>query len=140
MKQPALLALLTDYPRVSKANDSIQSVEVLPAPAADVTRLKAHLKICVWFYCRQLAQVQDMSLLGTGHLQAVMLPEQSDYKYGLANWRMISEGQGSRLLFDVTVEPDFWVPPLIGPAIIKRKLKQEAVETVVGIEKLAADE
>lgn len=140
LKQPDLMALLTDYPRVSKVNESIQSVEILPAPAANITRLKAQLKICVWFYCRQLTQVQDMNLLGAGHLQAVMLPEPSDYKYGLANWRVISEGQGSRLLFDVTVEPDFWVPPVVGPAIIKRKLKQEAVETVIGIESLAADE
>lgn len=140
LSQPELLRLLTDYERVIQANAAIKSVVTLPAPAEDITRLKAELEICVWFYCRALKQVQDMELLGAGYLQATMLPELSDYKSGHARWRMIAEGSGSRLLFDVTVEPDFWVPPLIGPAVIKHKLRKEAVETVIGIERLAAND
>lgn len=139
LSQPALRDLLTDYVTVSQANAAIKSVQLLAAPTPEVTRLAAELEVCVWFFCRRLKQVQDMQLVSAGLLEARMLPELSDYKYGEASWRMIAEGEGSRLLFAVSIEPDFWVPPLIGPALIKRKLKQEAVETVQGIEALAAE-
>lgn len=137
LPQPALRDLLTDYLTVSQANASIKSVTVLPSPAAGITRLAAELEVCVWFFCRRLQQVQDMQLVSAGLLEAHVLPEQSDYKYGHASWRMIAEADGSRLLFAVSIEPNFWVPPLIGPAVIKRKLRQEAIETVQGLEALA---
>jgi hypothetical protein len=35
------------------------------------------------------------------------------------------------------VEPDFWIPPLIGPWLIKRKLLSETLETVDNLEQLA---
>lgn len=139
LPQPALRDLLTDYITVSQANASIKSVTILPPPAADITRLAAEIEVCVWFFCRRLQQVQDMQLVSAGLLEARMLPELSDYKYGQASWRMIAEAEGSRLLFAVSIEPDFWVPPLIGPAVIKRKLKQEAIETVQGLEALASE-
>jgi hypothetical protein len=140
LPQPSLRNLLTDYDTVIKANRSIKSVQQLASPSANVTRLAAEVEVCVWFFCRRLKQVQDMQLVSAGLLEARMLPELSDYKFGEASWRMIAEADGSRLLFAVSIEPDFWVPPLIGPAVIKRKLRQEAIETVHGIEALAASQ
>lgn len=137
LSQAELVELLTDYEKVSAANEAIKEVTILPSPAEGVTRLAATLEVCVWFYCKKLKQVQDMTLVSAGLLEAKMLPEQSDYKFGEASWHMITEHEGTRLMFNVAVEPDFWVPPLIGPMVIKRKMREEAVETVEGIEALA---
>lgn len=132
-----LMTLLTDYERVGKANAAIKSVTVLPAPTEGVTRLAATLEVCVWFYCRLLRQTQDMRLPAENHLTATIIPEFSDYKSGSASWMLAPERQGSALTFAVAIEPDFWVPPLIGPLLIKRKMREEAIETVTGIELLA---
>ena len=35
------------------------------------------------------------------------------------------------------MEPDFWVPPLIGPWVIKRTMREQAITTSEGIERLA---
>ena len=50
----------------------------------------------------------------------------------------MQENEGSRLIFFAALTPDFWVPPLIGPYIIKKKMREEAVETVLGLERLAS--
>ena len=81
-----------------------------------------------------------MTLLGNGHLHADVIPSESDFKYGHADWRMTVEGKGSRLLFSAALTPDFWVPPLIGPYVIKKKMREEAIETVLGLERLAANQ
>ena len=40
----------------------------------------------------------------------------------------------TELQFTETFEPDFWVPPVIGPWLIQRKLVSEVAETVMYIE------
>lgn len=137
--QPELRKLLTNYPLVAQSNPAVKSLEVVSESPAGVTRIKATLKVCVWFYCRQLKQTQDMTLLGNGHLHADIIPSESDFKHGHADWRMMVEGEGSRLLFSAALTPDFWVPPLIGPYVIKKKMREEAIETVLGLEHLAAN-
>ena len=131
-----LRALLTDYPEVAKANSAVESLEVISAKPAGATRIRATLKVCIWFYCRSLKQTQDMLLLSPGHLEATIVPAESDFQYGKADWLMRGERDGSRLLFTAKLTPDFWVPPLIGPYVIKKKMRKEAIETVQGIERL----
>lgn len=134
---PKLAAALASYERLTEINDAITAVSILPSPAAGVTRVQARLEACVWFFCRNFTQVQDMRWLSAQQLESNMVPQLSDFKYGRANWQLVAENQGSALQFSATLEPDFWVPPLIGPAIIKRKMQKEAVETIQGLEALA---
>lgn len=37
-------------------------------------------------------------------------------------WRIESSAQGIRLLYTADMEPAFWVPPVIGPAILRRDI------------------
>jgi hypothetical protein len=41
------------------------------------------------------------------------------------------------VLIRSAVEPDFWIPPFIGPWLIERKLRSETLETVRNLERLA---
>jgi hypothetical protein len=43
------------------------------------------------------------------------------------------------LQFTDTFEPDFWVPPVIGPWLIQRKLVRELTETMAYIEQQNVD-
>jgi hypothetical protein len=52
---------------------------------------------------------------------------------------MSSRGAGlSRIVLDCEVVPSFWIPPVIGPWVIKRKMLEEGRETILRIEALAA--
>ena len=68
-----------------------------------------------------------------------MIPERSDTRYSRAQWRLQAEGGGTLLRYELEMEPDFWVPPLIGPPIVKRALRQGGERAAARIERLARE-
>jgi len=73
-----------------------------------------------------------------GDLHAEVLPAQSDFSYGRADWQFRPAGTSTHLRFSAELEPAFWVPPLLGPWLVERSLREEAERTSAGIERLAA--
>lgn len=131
-------ALLTDYPGLPRLNPAIKKSEILAVTDAAHQRVRTTIRGCVLFFCRTLVQVQDLTQLDDGQILAVIVPEGSDFRFGEFRWRPEPYGAATRLRFEAQVEPAFWVPPLIGPMLVKRKLRQEAEETAAGLEAVAA--
>ena len=132
--------IFTDLPRLPQINPSVREVQVLESPAADQRRVFTDVRTCVSVYCRQLKQVQDMRFqprVDGGAVTAQVLPERSDLRFGEASWDFRDCAGKTCLSFDAQLEPAFWVPPLIGPWLIKRKMHEEAVQTSEGLERLA---
>ncbi|GEM_PF-5034809 len=82
-------------------------------------------------------QVQDVIESQDGTVMALLVPALSDFRYGYARLNLWQEPEGTRILIRAEVEPDFWIPSLIGPWLIKRKLLSETLETVDRLEQLA---
>ena len=134
----AIYAALTDYRALPRINPAIRSVRVLPSVhGARSVRVATVLRACVWFYCKVLHQVQRMTAKPPHELKAVVLPARSDFRSGRARWTVEPCKHESCLAFHATLEPDFWVPPLIGPWLIQKKLRSEAEVTARGLERLA---
>ena len=70
-------------------------------------------------------------------ITAVVVPKLSDFQHGYARVNIWQEPTGTRVLIRSEVRPDFWIPPIIGPWLIKRKLRSEALETVQNLERVA---
>lgn len=134
--------VMRDYARLGDINPAIQSVAVLGAAPSGGMRVQTAVKVCILFFCRTLEQVQDMQAISdgqTGRISADVIPELSNLSYGRGDWLIqpCDDKPAACLNFAVTVEPDFWIPPLIGPWAIKKKLREEAVQTSLGIESAA---
>lgn len=130
-------AVFTDYTRLPEINTAIIKAEAIDGADAPAQRVHTQVKVCVMGFCRVFDQVQDMLKTPPEHLRAEVIPEVSNLRYGTASWRIWDEGERAKLIFEAVVEPDFWVPPLIGPWLIERKLASEAEDTANGIERLA---
>lgn len=135
-------AVMHDYANLGAINPAIQSVVLLDELPDGGRRVQTAVKVCVLLFCRMLEQVQDMHAMvegSTGRISARVLPEFSNLRHGLAQWIIVpcSDARQACLEFTATIEPDFWVPPLIGPWAIKNKLREEAVQTSLGIETVA---
>jgi len=145
----AAYAVFTDYANLPRINPAVTLAQVLPETTSpDLSRLHTQLHMCFSFFCKTLDQVQDMRRIAErpgGRLNARVLPERSDLRYGEANWHVgncePSQPTGARscLEFSAELEPRFWIPPLIGPWVMERKLRQEAIQTSQGIERLARE-
>ena len=135
--QPDVRRLLTDYNHLGRLNPSIKTSEILLQRTPRDLRVRTVTKVCVWVFCKRLLQVQDVTESDDGALTAVVIPELSDFRYGYARVRVWPEPAGTRVLLSGELEPDFWIPPFIGPWMIKRKLLDEALLTIGNLERVA---
>ena len=72
-----------------------------------------------------------------GTVTATIVPEESTFKKGFVEWRIVLVSEShTRLEVRAKQAPDFWIPPLIGPAILKRLFLQEVRDTVTNLERV----
>lgn len=133
----AVYSVLTDYSQLQRVNPAIKYTHILPTSAGTPTEVKTRVHLCVAFYCRDLVQVQKMYATPPNRLRAVIVPFLSDFKAGSAYWHLSRDSGNTQLHFHASMTPDFWVPPVIGPWLIQRVLRAQAVRTGQGIEKAA---
>ena len=65
---------------------------------------------------------------------AVIVPEMSDFGSGTSLWRVSRHGRRSRLVYEARMQPDFFIPPLVGRYFVEHKLKNERLMTFQRIE------
>ncbi len=131
-------ALLTDYPGLPRFNPHIEEIVLLPSPDRGTLRMRVVSRPCVLVFCKTVVHVQQVREETPGDIIAKVVPEESDLRHGYMHWRILPEGTETRVVFQGDLTPGFWVPPLIGPALIKYSLRAEAMELVTNVERAAA--
>jgi len=129
--------VLTDYPRIYRLNPAITESEVLPAPDDGVVRVRTRMLDCIGFFCKEIDRVEDVRESGTGGLEATTVPALSSFKSGSAEWQIHGMGERSQVSYQAQMEPDFYIPPLIGSYFVKQKLVQAMLASVERIECIA---
>ena len=137
--QQGILALLMDHENFHELSDvMIESGLVQDAPE-DKTRRRIVVETCIVFFCFKVVMVEDLEQFSDGRILAIMVPEESDFKYGRTEWQIEPLGPSrSEFKYRFQLQPDFWVPPAIGPFILKRKMVSEAQDSILRMESLAA--
>ena len=130
---------VTDFTNLSAINPSIEESQVLASEDARRQRVRSVIKVCILVFCKRVEQVQDVNLIDSRTLEATMVPGAGDFRGGLARWEFTPDGDGTVLHFTEVFEPDFWVPPVIGPWLIEKKLVNEVAETAMYIELTVAE-
>ena len=133
----AVHQVMTDYDQLTRINDAIKESEILFSTDKHTHRVRTRTESCVLFFCVNMLRVEDVEELPNNIIIATMVGEQSDFRYGHSRWKITPENDKTRVSFNSDLQPDFWVPPLIGPFIVKRKLREESLKTAAGIERLA---
>jgi hypothetical protein len=122
--------VVTDYVHIYRLNSSIVESEVIPAPDHSSVRVKTRMNDCILFFCREILRVEDVRELGKGTIQATVVPQLSNVKSGTTIWQIRPLGHRTRIRFILVLEPGFFIPPLIGPHIVKQKLREEVLTTL----------
>jgi hypothetical protein len=131
----AVLRAITDYSNLAAINPDIEVSELLGTTPAGVSTVRTIIHVCILVFCKRVEQLQYVTSPDANTIEAVIVPEGSDFRSGFARWQLASPtAVTTELQFTQTFEPDFWVPPVIGPWLIQRKLVREVTETVMYIE------
>jgi hypothetical protein len=70
-------------------------------------------------------------------LHAYVDPERSDFEFVDETWTFDEDDGGTRVRYELHMDPKFWVPPAIGPYMIKRKLAKAGGAALNRIERVA---
>lgn len=135
----AVYGVLTDYAHFARISPSIVANRVVQPDSGEGALVFTDSRICALFICRHVQETQRFTRTAPLGLTATVLPEQSNLKSGSSSWRLEAEGEGTRMHMELTLEPAFWVPPLIGPALVVGSLKAEGRRAAAGVERLARE-
>jgi hypothetical protein len=126
--------LLTDYAHLHDINPAIRESRILRTDSPARHRIRTVTRVCVLFYCRDVTQIQDMVQSSGYTIEADILPQDSDFRRGHGQWRLLPEGDATVMQFRAELEPAFFLPPLLGPWLIRREMVKQISEIVMIIE------
>ena len=129
--------VVSDYAHAYRINNSIIESEILPSPVNGNIRVRAKLLCCTSLFCREAERLDEVSILASGDIQAVIIPEKSDFYSGKAVWKFAPDGGKTHLVYTASIEPSFFIPPLIGPKLVIESLREQFTTTFFRIEQVA---
>ncbi len=134
-----VMGLLTDYGFPDRLNPEVTMKEVISRQRG-ITRVRTEIHSCVFFFCKDVVLTQDVTVVANT-IQADIVPDDSDFRSGYFRWSISSSANGgSNIGFEAVMEPDFFIPPLIGGFFVRKWLRREIIATAKNLETEAARE
>jgi hypothetical protein len=129
--------VLTDYDLFVQFSSAFVETRNVPDDEEGRPQFFTRVEGCILLFCKTVVRQGYLLLKPHREIVAIAAPEASDFSYSRERWRLEPSGHGTLLYYDFEMEPAFWVPPVIGPFVIKRKLKSDGAEAIDRIEALA---
>ncbi|WP_298134262.1 SRPBCC family protein [Acidiferrobacter sp.] len=115
--------VITDYGAIGRLNPAVKKSVVIRRDGLTVLRM--HIRSCVLFICFPVTQTESMTTHGRRFVRGIIIPELSSFRSGYSQWRLRAVPGGTQARFEATLTPAFFIPPLIGPWLIRGKLVHE---------------
>lgn len=129
--------VLDDSAHIYRLSPSIIESEVLAPGKTGERRVRTKLLNCTKVFCKEIERVDLVRMLPTGDFEAEIIPSLSEFKSGRATWRIIPMGDYSYVIYEAYLEPDFFIPPMVGTQLVIQILHEEFTTTFTRIEKIA---
>ncbi len=131
-------ALVTDYNRLTRLNTNILTSRVLERYENGDSKRLLRVRRCILKICFKLRFVERL-VEKSDTILATVVPGEGNFLNGRAEWRVAAvDAQHTRLSIKARQAPDFWIPPVIGPLILRQVFVKELEDTCLNIERLVA--
>ena len=132
-----IFIILTDYEKYTKLNSNVQESRVISAPGQQIRRL-LKIRQCIFFFCFNLQMVEKV-VQSKFFIESSIIRDESNFLSGLASWELVKiSGNKTLVRLRASQTPAFWIPPFIGPTLIKSVLFKELEGTFTNLETLAS--
>lgn len=130
-----VIALITNYNHLRRLSPDIVSSSILP----DARRLKVRMvmRTCVVWFCKTVHKTEYVFLGADGVITTEAVPAQSDFRYQWERWHVYAVAGGTRISYHSGLAPNFYVPPLIGPWLIRRTIRHDLTVSILRLQRLA---
>jgi hypothetical protein len=127
--------LMTDYAHLDRLSKTIIENRIL-AKDKNKQRIYLAMRACVLFFCKTIKKVVDAKELENGDIITTAIPQLSDFHYAVERWQILDEHDQTRIRYWAELSPSFFVPPLIGPLVVKSKIRSELKTSATLLETL----
>jgi len=116
--------ILTDYEHPERLTPAVTKREVIGRPGA-VTRVRTEIHGCIVLFCKDIVLTQDVTVIA-GSIRAEIVADESDFRSGYIHWQITGNEQGgSDIRYQSVIEPDFFMPPLLGRYFMRKWLRRQ---------------
>ena len=129
--------VLADSAHIYRLSPSIIESEVLHSSPTGEKQVRTRLLLCSSVFCREVDRVDIVRMLKSGDFEAEIIPALSEFKSGKAFWKITPIDDGSHVVYEATLEPDFFIPPVVGTRVVINNLRDEFTTTFIRIENIA---
>jgi hypothetical protein len=130
--------VLTDYAHIHRLNPSIIESEVLEQYDDGSVSVRTKVVGCAAYFCEELDRVEKVHMLPSGDLYAEIIPELSQFKSGQTHWRINPLGDYCEVSYHSDMEPDIYIPPVVGKFLIKKSIREEMHTSFSNLEKISS--
>ncbi len=132
-----VFAVLADYDAFAELSGRYKQSRFVEPATDGALRIYTEVEGCVWFFCRSVERYSRLELITNTKIVAVVEPEHSDFESGQEEWLLEDAAEGTRITYTHTMQPKFWIPPLVGVWAIRRTLEKDALSAAQKIEEYA---
>ena len=125
-----VMEVLTDFENIADLNPAIIESEIQGSSKADSVRVRTVVQDCILFFCKSITRVEDITRSKNEKLEAIVLPLLSDLRSGYAEWVLTQHMSDTIVKYDASMQPKFWIPPIIRSYVLKKKFEQRIFESV----------
>jgi hypothetical protein len=130
----AVRALARDYDQLERFSKIIiDSERVGPA------RVRMVVRACILIFCKTVRRTMEVEQTAQGDILRLAPAPDNDFRHARETWQLEPDQGGTRLRYEAEFVPDFFIPPLIGPWLITRLLREELHVAAGRLEALAAN-
>lgn len=133
----ALYAVFLDYDLAEQFSSFVVESRNLEADENGRRRFYIRNHGCVWFVCRSFERTGTVEHEPYNYIRSKADAEASDFHSSLESWEFAADGEGTVVVYRFDFEPKFWLPPLIGPYVLQRKLETDSLRALDRIEAIA---
>jgi hypothetical protein len=148
-------AITGDYQRFTALSPTIVSTEVIERRPDGSVRVKVVLRPCVLMFCKEITKISEAERMKGGEIRYVADGRVSDF-YAAIEWLWVLPDReagrsasgsaagpapaGATLVrYRAHLMPRFFVPPVIGPWLVRRQILHELSVVAERVESLARE-
>lgn len=129
-------SVLTDFTHPSRLSPAVTERQVL-GHQDGVVRVRTEFRDCVLFFCKTMMLLHDVTVSANA-VRADVVAGEGDFRHGFLRWSIDDAGgAGSHVVFEAVMEPDFFVPPIIGGFLVRNALRKQVLTTAENLVKEA---
>jgi len=134
--------IITDYENLTLTNPYLKKSKVINKSEDERITVSMLTRICIFLICYNIRHVQTFHHVKNNVLYSRIIPGMSDFKSGWMRWEIKEQDSNgispaTQIIFDTEIAPDFFIPPVIGPYKMKKKMLEIAKATINNLEETA---